>query len=410
MSGTDRRGAFAIPDFRRLVSARLIFSVAVQMQAVIMGWEIYSIHKDPLSLGMIGLVEAVPSLGLALFAGYLVDRSNPIRIYQSVLVLSLASALMLVGSTYGNLGAQERSTIIYAAAFVTGLARGFASPAVYSLTPQIVPREALAVSSAWLTSAFHVAAMSGPAIGGLLYGWTGSRGAFWLQAVLLATSLTIFSTLKLKPQVSKRAKGEPFIENLLSGMKFVFRHELLLSALALDMFAVLFGGATALLPIFASDILSVGPQGLGVLRAAPALGALIMGAALIRRPLREGAGKILLYCVAGFGLSIIGFGLSRFFWVSVALLFLSGALDCVSMVIRGTIVAIHSPEHMRGRVASVNAIFIGSSNELGALESGVAARLLGTVPSVVFGGMMTLLVVALTARLAPRLRKLDLSS
>ncbi len=410
MTGSIRKGAFAIPDFRRLVSARLIFSVAVQMQAVIMGWEIYSIHKDPLSLGMIGLVEAVPSLGLALFAGYLVDRSNPIRIYQSVLALSLASALMLVGSTYGSLGPYERSVIIYAAAFVTGLARGFASPAVYSLTPQIVPREALAVSSAWLTSAFHVAAMGGPAIGGILYGWTGSRGAFWLQAGLLATSLVIFSTIRHKPQVTRRVKGEPFVENLLSGMKFVLGHELLLSALALDMFAVLFGGATALLPIFASDILEVGPQGLGLLRAAPALGALLMGITLIRRPLREGAGRVLLYCVAGFGLCIIGFGLSRLFWVSAALLFMSGALDCVSMVIRGTIVALHSPEEMRGRVASVNAIFIGSSNELGALESGVAAKLLGTVPSVVFGGVMTLVVVGMTAKLSPKLRKLDLSS
>ncbi len=396
-------------DFKKLVSARLLFSVAVQMQAVIMGWEIYSIHQDPLYLGLMGLVEAVPSIGLALFAGYFVDRSNPIRVYQGVLALSLLSVVMLISSSSLGLTPHQRSTALYVAAFLTGLARGFASPAVYSLTPQIVPREALAVSSAWMTSAFHVAAMFGPAIGGLLYGWMGVRSTFVLQACILVVALVIFSTLTHRPTVQKRTAGEPFFENLLSGMKFVFGHELLLSALALDMFAVLFGGATALLPIFASEILQVGPEGLGLLRAAPAVGALFMGIALIRRPLREKAGKILLFCVAGFGLCMIGFGLSKWFWVSVFCLFCSGALDCVSMVIRGTIVALYSPAEMRGRIASVNSIFIGSSNELGALESGLAAKLLGTVPSVVVGGCITLMVVFSTAKLAPRLRKLSLS-
>jgi hypothetical protein len=226
--------------------------------------------------------------------------------------------------------------------------------------------------------------------------------------VLLFASLAVFSTLRLKPRVVRRARGEPFIENLLSGIRFVFSHELLFSALALDMFAVLFGGATALLPIFASDILEVGPQGLGMLRAAPALGALFMGIALIRRPIRRDAGRILLACVAGFGFCIIGFGLSRVFWLSALMLLMSGALDCVSMVVRATIVTLNSPDEMRGRVASVNSIFIGSSNELGALESGIAAKLMGTVPSVVFGGLMTLLVVGLTARLSPKLRRLSL--
>jgi len=260
-----------------------------------------------------------------------------------------------------------------------------------------------------MTSAFHMAAMCGPAIGGLLYGWMGVRSTFVLQAGLLALALVIFSTIGHRPTVQKRTAGEPFFENLLSGIKFVFGHELLLSVLALDMFAVLFGGATALLPIFASEILQVGPEGLGLLRAAPAVGALFMGIALIRRPLREKAGKILLFCVAGFGLCMIGFGLSHWFWVSVFCLFCSGALDCVSMVIRGTIVALYSPAEMRGRIASVNSIFIGSSNELGALESGLAAKLLGTVPSVVAGGFITLMVVLSTARLAPRLRKLHLN-
>ncbi|MFN7684467.1 MAG: MFS transporter [Oligoflexia bacterium] len=400
--------AFSIPDFRKLVTARLLFSIAVQMQAVVMAWEIYSIHKDPLYLGLIGLAEAVPSIGLALFAGYVVDRGNPVRIYQAVLVLSLISVMMLIFSNAGHSSSEQRSVALYAAAFLTGLARGFAAPSVFSITPQIVPRQALAVSSAWLTSAFQVAAVGGPAVGGLLYAWMGARGTFVLQAVLLVLALIVFSMIGLKPTIQRRVKGEALLENLLSGMRFVFRHELLLSALALDMFAVLFGGATALLPIFASEILNVGPQGLGILRAAPAVGALLMGVALIRKPISHGAGKILLACVAGYGLCVIGFGISRIFWLSTGLLALGGALDCVSMVLRGTIVSLYSPEDMRGRVASVNAIFIGSSNELGALESGIAAKLLGTVPAVLLGGAMTLLVVGITGVKAKTLRKLNL--
>ncbi|NDD92794.1 MFS transporter [bacterium] len=279
---------------------------------------------------------------------------------------------------------------------------------MYSLMPQLVPREALAVSSAWLTSAFQVAAISGPAVGGLLFAWGGGKLAFGVEVILLASSQVLLLFLKFQPKVNQPLPGESFKEGLLSGLKFVFSHQLLLSALALDMFAVLFGGATALLPVFASEILQVGPLGLGWLRAAPAVGALIMSVALIRRPVGQHGGRILLACVAGFGLCIIGFGLSTSFWLSMAFLALSGALDSVSMVVRGAIVSLCSPDHMRGRVASVNSIFIGSSNELGAFESGVAARVLGTVPSVVFGGAMTLLVVAVTAKLAPRLRALDL--
>ncbi len=404
------RSAFSFPSFRKLVAARFLFSISVQMQAVVMGWMVFEIKRDPLYLGLIGLVEAVPAIGLALYAGYLVDRSNPLRVYRNVQRVSFTSALLLFWVSWQGDALSEATKLlcIYGAAFLTGLARGFAAPSMYSLMPQLVPREALAVSSAWLTSAFQVAAISGPAIGGLLFAWGGGRLAFGTELVLLASSQTILFMLHFKPKVNEPREGVSFREDLLSGLKYVWRHELLLSALALDMFAVLFGGATALLPVFASEILSVGPQGLGWLRAAPAVGALVTGVMLIRRPVGRHAGRILLACVAGYGLCIIGFGLSTSFWFSLVLLGLSGALDSVSMIVRGAIVTLSSPDHMRGRIASVNSIFIGSSNELGAFESGVAARLLGTVPAVVFGGAMTLFVVAITGRRAPKLRALDL--
>jgi MFS family permease len=406
MAGT----AFSFPDFRRLVTARLLFTIGTQMQAVVTGWLIYELYRDPLYLGLIGAVEALPALGLALVAGYLVDRSNPVHVYRGVLVVSLASALMLFAATLlgGEVSVSERATLIYASAFLTGLARGFTSPAVYSMMPQMVPREALAASSAWLTSAFQVAAVGGPALGGLIFGFGGARLATLIQVVLLVLGFFVFLGIRLQPKVVKRVKGEPILENLLVGVRYVFKNQYLLSALSLDMFAVLFGGVTALLPLFASDILNVGPEGLGLLRAAPAVGALFVSVFLIRRPIRKNAGRILLASVAAFGLCILGFGVSESFWISALILALSGAVDAISMVVRGTVVALHSPEHMRGRIAAVNSMFIGSSNELGALESGVGAKLLGTVPSVLFGGTMTLIVVAVTAWRAPKLRELEL--
>ncbi len=402
--------AFSFPDFRRLVTARLLFTIGTQMQAVVTGWLIYELYRDPLYLGLIGAVEALPALGLALVAGYLVDRSNPVHVYRGVLVVSLASALMLFAATVlpGDVSVAERATLIYASAFLTGLARGFTSPAVYSMMPQMVPREALAASSAWLTSAFQVAAVGGPALGGLIFGFGGARLATLIQVALLVLGFIVFLGIRLQPKVVKRVKGEPILENLLVGVRYVFKSQYLLSALSLDMFAVLFGGVTALLPLFASDILNVGPEGLGLLRAAPAVGALLVSVFLIRRPIRKNAGRILLASVAAFGLCILGFGVSESFWISALILALSGAVDAISMVVRGTVVALHSPEHMRGRIAAVNSMFIGSSNELGALESGVAAKLLGTVPSVLFGGTMTLIVVAVTAWRAPKLRELEL--
>ncbi|MEN9723443.1 MAG: hypothetical protein RJB38_1429 [Pseudomonadota bacterium] len=402
--------AFQSLAFRKLVSARFLFSVSVQLQAVVMGWMVFAIKRDPLDLGLIGLVEAVPALGLALYAGYVVDRSNPLKVYRRVIFVSMLSAgILLFQAIRGaEWSAGSQLIALYSSAFLTGLARGFAAPAMFALMPQVVPREALAASSAWMTSAFQVAAIGGPAIGGALFAWGGGALAFGVEVALLLASQLVLITVAIPIRPAPVSERGRFREDLLVGLKYVFGHELLLSALALDMFAVLFGGATALLPIFASEILKVGPSGLGWLRAAPALGALIISVLLIRRPIARNAGVALLLAVAGFGLCIIAFGLSREFWLSVVVLALSGALDSISMVVRGAIVSLCSPDSMRGRIASVNSIFIGSSNELGAFESGLAARLLGAVPAVVFGGMMTLVVVGTTWRLAPRLRKLDL--
>jgi MFS family permease len=414
MSARGQTSAFAIRDFRLLTQARFLFGISVQIQAVVIGWQIYEIKHDPLYLGLTGLVEAAPALSLALFAGEFVDRNNPLRIYRNVILLSLVSALILLFTASPFFPAADGQKILwlYLAAFITGSARGFSGPALYALIPQLVHREVLKVSSAWLSAAFQFASIGGPAIGGLLYSWRGPTLPYLIESLGLFSALVLLRGIAHRPRPAPKdglaAEKASRIQNIASGVKFVFGHQLLLSALALDMFAVLFGGVTAILPVFAAEILHIGPTGLGVLRAAPALGALFMSIYLIRHPIRGQVGRLLLSVIAGFGLCIISFGISRHYWLSLSLLVLSGALDSVSMVIRGTIVQLSSPEDMRGRIASVNSVFISSSNEIGAFESGVAAKLLGTVPSVIFGGTMTLLTVAATTLLAPKLRRMKI--
>ncbi|MCM2277636.1 MAG: MFS transporter [Oligoflexia bacterium] len=406
-----RPSAFAIPDFRVLAQARFLFTFSVQIQAVVMGWQMYAIRKDPLYLGLIGLSEAVPALALALVSGYIVDRSSPLKVYRWVMALSLLSAALLLVVSSGLLGNDPGVAVqaIFAAAIITGTARGFAGPSMTALVPQLVPREILHVSAAWITSTFQIAAVTGPAAGGLLYSWKGATAPYLLECFMLLAGQLCLLRIRHRCPVNPAPATEPVWERLTSGIRFVFRHELLLAALSLDMFAVLFGGVTALLPIFASEVLRIGPEGLGLLRASPSAGALVMSAVLIRFPVSRGAGRLLLGVVTGFGFCMIGFALSRSLGLSVFFLALSGALDSVSMVIRGTIVQLCSPAEMRGRIGAVNSFFIGSSNEIGAFESGVAAKLLGTVPSVIFGGCMTLLTVAIVAWRAPRLRRVDLA-
>ena len=372
------------------------------LQSVILGWQMYEFTHDPLNLGLIGLTEAVPALGLALFAGYFVDRLDPRRIVSVVLLVSLASMILAWTAT--------APIHLYAASFLTGFARSFYSPSLQALLPRLVPRSILKRAVAAGTSAMKFASILGPAAGGLLYGFAGKNVAYGVGTAFLALALaSAFAMAYDHLPYRKRGRVEiSFVAELLAGLRFVFRDRLLLSVLSLDMFAVLFGGVEAMLPIVASDILHVGPQGLGFLRAAPAVGGLFMTLWLIRSPVSSDAGRRLLQVVAGWGGCILLFAASRNLELSCAILALAGALDAVSMVIRGSIVQLCSPEAMRGRIGAVNSIFIGSSNELGEFESGVAAKAFGLIPSFYVGGVMTLVVVAVIARFVPELREVDL--
>ncbi len=397
-------------DFKKLMFARFFFTFAVQMQAIVLSWRMYELTKDALYLGLIGLVEALPALGLALWAGYIVDRSRPLIIYRRLTFVSLSSGLIMLLSQLSSFevttGLQVK--LLFLSSFLTGCARAFSQPSMYSLVPKLIPRTLLAKSSAWMSSAMQTARMSGPALGGILYGFWGVSGTATLICLcLMVTSISLFM-MSFNPPANVPEKSHSITEDLLSGARFVFKHPILFPAMSLDMISVLFGGVTALLPIYAAEILRVGPEGLGVLRAAPAIGAFVMSAWLIRGGLKKHAGQKLFWSVAGFGLAILIFAFSRDYVLSLVALIASGMFDSVSMVIRTSAVQISSPDHMRGRIAAVNSIFIGSSNELGEFESGVAAKLLGTFPAAVFGGVMCLCSVVIVSLLSPKLRELDL--
>ncbi|MEQ1877150.1 MAG: MFS transporter [Bdellovibrionia bacterium] len=397
-------------DFKKLITARFLFSFAVQMQAVVLGWRIYELLKDPLYLGFIGLAEAVPAIGLALFAGYIVDRSRPLVVYRRVIYVSFVSGLVvlvehLLADTI-SLGMQVG--MLYSASFLTGLARSFAQPSIFATVPRIVERSKLMQATAMSSSALQVARIAGPAFGGLVFGFYGAVvSSSIVCALLLIGVFVMFSIRREIPRPDFRNKHASISEELLSGAKFVYKHPILFPALSLDMISVLFGGVTALLPIFASEILMVGPKGLGALRAAPAIGATFMGLFLSRTSGMR-TGRWLLSSITGFGVCILLFGLSRDFYLSMIALIFSGAFDSISMVIRSAAVQLSSPDHMRGKISAVNSIFIGSSNELGEVESGIAAKLLGTIPAVYLGGVVCLLTVGLVSYFSPVLRRMDL--
>lgn len=395
-------------EFSYFITTRVALTIALQIQAVIVGWHIYKLTQDPLSLGLIGLAEAIPALSIALYAGHVADISSKRKILvNSVLVLLFCSlGLTLTSSDLFVFGFSETWSVnaMYAFIFLSGFARGFYAPAGFSFIAQLVNKDQLVKASTLNSSAWQIAAIFGPALGGLLYAWLGITLTFVFVIVFTFVALWCITRIKPKPIVSKMG-NETITQRLRVGISYVFNNKVILSAISLDLFAVLFGGAVALLPVFANEILQVGPQGLGFMRAAPSLGASITMIWLsMRKPLHK-PGVVLLFCVAAFGACMIGFALSTSFILSLVLLFLSGAFDSVSVVIRGNILQLQTPDDMRGRVSAVNTMFIGSSNEIGAFESGLAARLLGTVPSVVFGGCMTLLVVGITSFKAPQLRK-----
>jgi MFS family permease len=402
----DPYSSLRILNFRWFISSLLVVTVAAQIQSVVVAWQVYELTHDPLSLGLIGLTQAVPFIGMALLAGHVADRMSRRRVALAALGVLLACSLILLGfSLRPGVVTQDRVWPMYAVVFVSGAARSFLLPARSALSAELVPRELYPNAVTWRSSTWQIADVIGPAIGGLVYGFGSAQAAYGLDACLMTLGVLCLMRVR-QPARQSVVPGESFRDSLASGVRFVRAQPVLLGALTLDLFSVLFGGAVALLPIFAAEILRVGPEGLGILRAAPSAGAVIMSLVLAHRPPLRHAGRTLLVSVALFGLCMIGFGLSRHFVLSVVLLGVSGMVDTVSVVVRSTMLQVMTPDHLLGRVASINAIFIGASNELGAFESGLAARLLGTVPSVVLGGVATLLVVALTAVKVPALRRL----
>jgi len=398
-------------NFSLFLSYRFLVTVATLMQSVIVGWQLYTITNDVFSLGLIGLVEVIPQVCVALFAGHYVD------IWDRKKVIFYTTSLLLVGSLILYFYSLPGSTMqhlwgvvpIYVTIFITGLVRGILMPANAALIGQLVQRKQLTAASTWSSTAWHIAAVTGPAIGGVVYGYFGIVPAYSLVFLFYLLCMVILMLIQSPGKVALiQGAAEGIFERIREGVVYVFQRKVLLNAFALDMFAVFFGGAVAMLPVFASDILKVGPEGLGFLRACPAIGAIVMSFILTFKPPVSHSGSQMLFSVFGFGLMMIIFAFSTSFILSACCLFLSGVFDNVSVIIRSSILQLYTSDEMKGRVAAVNSIFIGSSNELGAFESGVAARFMGLIPSVVFGGVMTLVIVSVTAWKSPTLRSLAL--
>jgi MFS family permease len=398
---------FKNPSFIKLLAFRIQMVLAYQMMAVVVGWHIYEITQDPLSLGLVGLAEVIPYFSSALFAGYAVDHHGSRRMFAVLAGLMLflnASTLMAVSA--GWLGSNASDWIYISIAF-TGLARAFIAPSYNALFAIVIPRENYGKAASLASSVFQTGLVVGPALGGLVVGWLDKTVAYALASVFsMGAAIAMIS---LRVQEPEKLPSAPMFASIAEGLRFVYGKQIIFAAQCLDMFAVLFGGTVAMLPAFMQEVYHYGPEGLGIMRAAPAVGAIVIGLVLAKHPINLHAGRWLLCSVAGFGLCIIGFALSASFWLAAVFLLLSGLFDGVSVVLRTTILQLATPDHMRGRVSAINGIFIGSSNELGAFESGISAKLMGLIPSVIFGASMTLIVVAATAKLAPQLRKLELN-
>ncbi|MDB4914752.1 MAG: transporter [Gemmatimonadetes bacterium] len=404
----DSYVALRDPRFRSYILSIFCMTLASQLQAVVVGWQVYEITHDPLSLGLIGLAEALPFIAIALPAGYVADRWDRRKIcVWAMVVLAICSLSLLVLSAVPGMLARVGAAPIYTVIFASGIARSLLQPARIALSSELVPRAVLPNAIAWRSSSWQTAAVAGPALGGLLYGFSGAAASYSVDATLMVIALVGMLVIRYERGEQAITQDSAILSSLVTGLTFVFGEPVILAAMALDLFSVFLGGAEALLPVFASEILKVGPEGLGVLRAAPAAGAVVMGLILAHRPPLARAGRSLLIAVALFSLTIIGFGLSTSFFLSLGLLAVSGMADAVSVNIRSTLLQLLTPSEMMGRVSAVNSVFVGSSNELGAFESGVAARLLGAVRAVVLGGVAALVVVGATARLVPRLRRLE---
>jgi len=412
MTKKDPYAALRIKEFNIFLLMRFVLVFGWSMQFIVIEWEVYSLTKDPLSLGLIGLMEIIPALTMALFAGHIVDQKEKRNLMATCIaafsLISFGLFLLTWPRIVSNWSTNTILYSIYGLVFFGGFLRSFFGPTIFSLVALIVPKKIYPNAATWSSSTWQMASVLGPATGGILISKIGVHWTLCLIFGLVMFSLGLVLQVKKKPILNPKI-GEAVMESLKEGVRFVFKTKAILGALTLDMVAVLFGGAVALLPIFAQDILKVGSEGFGVMRAAPAIGAFLTMLITAYLPISKNAGMKLLVAVFGFGVCIIVFGLSSIFWISVLALFFSGVTDGVSMVIRQTILQLKTPDHMRGRVASVNSMFVGSSNELGAFESGLTAKLMGTVTAVVFGGTMTLLTVVTTGFVSPSFRKLDLT-
>jgi len=377
--------------------------LGVQMQITAVGWHLYEKTNSDLALGMVGLVQIVPMLGLALPAGQAADRFDRRKTLMSATIVAMIAAFGLAAV---EMWAGANVTLIYAFLFLSGLARAFQGPARSSLMPQLVPPQIFSNAVSWNISGFELSSMIGPALAGwLIYLFGGVTLVYALAGLGSVIYFVMLATLTRRSYTAESRVSQADLKTLVAGFRYVWNTKLLFWAMSLDMFAVLFGGAVALLPVYAKDILGVGPAGFGALRAAPSLGAITMALLTTHLPPLKRAGRALLWSVAGFGLATTVFGLSRNFWLSLAMLFLTGAFDNISVVIRHTLATILTPDEMRGRVSAVNGMFISASNELGSFESGSVAALFGPVFSVVSGGVGALIVVATVARSSPQLRR-----
>jgi MFS family permease len=395
--------AFQYPSFRYFMAARFLVTASSEMQSVAIGWQVYNLTHRPLDLGLVGLAQFLPGILLFLVAGHTADRLPRLRILESCWGAFSLNSLLLLGLTLNGL----RSVwLVYAVLLLNGTIRAFNMPAGQAFLPQLVKPEHFSNAVAWSSSIFQAALITGPLAGGLLYGLSGTPvPVYGCAAVIYLGGLLLVSRVRVAAPQRPRGIASPGV--VLEGLRYIWREKLMLGAISLDLFAVLLGGAVALLPIYAKEILYVGTTGLGILRAAPGVGAILMAVLVAYRPLTRKAGVAMLACVAGFGLCTVVFGLSRNLALSLGALVLLGAFDMVSVIIRHTVIQLGTPDEMRGRVSSVNMVFIGASNEVGQFESGITAEWFGTVPAVVLGGIGTLLVVALWARFFPALRRVD---
>jgi MFS family permease len=412
MKREDPYAALRVKEFNIFLIVRFLLVFGWSMQFIVIEWQVYSMTKDPLSLGIIGLMEIIPAFTMALFAGHIVDQKekrNLLAVCTAAFsLISLGLFFLTTQQVVGNWSVDHVLYAIYALVFFGGFLRSFFGPTIFSLVALLVPKNIYHNAATWSTSTWKTASVSGALFGGFFISWIGVDKTLCIVFLLVLLSFIILFQIKKKPVLNKKI-GEPMKESLQAGVKFVFQNKAILGVLTLDMVAVLFGGTVAILSVFAQDILKIGPTGFGVLNASISLGSILTMFVTTYIPIHKKTGKKMLVSVFIFGLSIIAFGVSSVFWLSVLALFISGAADGISMVIRQTILQIKTPDEMRGRVSSVNSMFVGSSNELGAFESGLAAKIAGPVIAVVFGGIMTIITTVVSGITNPTLRNLDLS-